>query len=152
MPVEKTLCPPALISELVLCLAAQEILADSIEPFSLPPNTYKVANQAVAVHVAGAEIIQLSGTTRPRFATFPHDLACAFFLRRLPERERPEARLQFFALLEGLYSGDAAALDQQKELEVTIEAFKKFKRKTGDTPVKGALKVTAVGEVRGHHA
>jgi hypothetical protein len=132
-------------TKLVALLAAKKILEKEIEQFESPPvGVHQIKATQVIVRISAAEVQKAEAAQAPDFATFPMDLAASFFLRRLPTADRTQARADLFSLFERLCAGDTGALTEKEELDVTIEAFKKYKRQCGMKTVKGSVRVHAV--------
>jgi hypothetical protein len=130
-------------------LAAKKILDAEIKARKpLAKGHHQIADILVTVQIAGAEATQGAASNRPEFSTFPMDLAVGFLLRRLPDGERMQVRAEMFSLFEKLEREEPNAVAEKEKLEATIEALRKFKKQIGSIPVKGSLKVTAIGSAR----
>jgi hypothetical protein len=136
-------------THLAALFAARKILEAELKGFDpLPEGKHQIDNTDVVISISGAEIDKAADSETPEFATFPMDLAAAFFLRRMPAGERTQARSELFSLFEGIQRKDAQCLADQEELESTIESLKKFKKQIGMKPLKGATRVHAIGKAK----
>jgi hypothetical protein len=134
---------------LATLLAARKIIDAELEGIDpLPEGKHQLADAQVVVEIAGAEVQQGAASTRPKYSTFPMDLAVAFLFARVPAGERTQIRSELFSMFEAIERGDEAAIAEREELEAGIEQIKKYKKETGTIDVKGSLKVAAIGNAR----
>jgi hypothetical protein len=128
--------------------AARNVLEKRLaEENQLPAGKYDLEPSQVIIDIAGGELSKSEGSVRPKFTTFPMDLAAAFLLHELPPAQRARKRAAMFKLFEDIESGNEGALAKQAELAKLLESIKSYKKQTGETEVKGALKCVAIGKV-----